>query len=318
MSISPSDPATTPNGDARANIHVVIASADDALVRWVSAKVAELGGCCASTVDLADLPIPADPVGWLVVLVVDASIDAGALKRAILVASEVLLEDCLGVIEIAADGRAKLGELVEPSGTVRIINPQTLERQFVPVFLQLATELKARASTSGMQQQIEKIGAAVSDLGQRLKKIGRNESRRIAALEPIRNTTLAPAQMAQMVRRIIAGRKLRDRFFTDARFGEPAWDVLLDLTLAWLEEKPVSVSSACIAAGVPTSTAMRWISELIDRGIIERQIDPADGRRHLVQMTAQTRSAMLQYLASIAAAFPGGLIDPGSSHAENT
>lgn len=316
--MSASDPATSANGEVRANIHVIIASADDALVRWVSAKVAELGGSCARTIDLAELPIPADPVGWLVLLVADASIDAAALKRAISLASDVLLDDCLGVIEIAADGRAKLGEFLDVAGTLRIINPQALERQFVPAFLQLATDLKARASTSGMQQQIEKIGAAVSDLGQRLKKIGRNDSRRVTALESVSTTTLAPAQMAQMVRRIIAGRKLRDRFFTDARFGEPAWDVLLDLTLAWLEEKPVSVSSACIAAGVPTSTAMRWISELIDRGIIERQIDPADGRRHLVQMTLQTRNAMLQYLASIAAAFPGGLIDASNHSTENT
>jgi len=36
--------------------------------------------------------------------------------------------------------------------------------------------------------------------------------------------------------------------------ADPAWDMLLDLTAARAESRAVSVSSLCIAAGVPTTT----------------------------------------------------------------
>ena len=40
----------------------------------------------------------------------------------------------------------------------------------------------------------------------------------------------------------------------DELFGEPAWDILLDLYIANVENKPVSVSSACIGSAAPPTT----------------------------------------------------------------
>src|SRR3546814_5777917 len=63
----------------------------------------------------------------------------------------------------------------------------------------------------------------------------------------------------RLVRRIIHQRQLRARFFDPALFGDPAWDMLLDLTAARAEHNRVSVTSLCIASGVPLTTALRWI-----------------------------------------------------------
>ena len=92
---------------------------------------------------------------------------------------------------------------------------------------------------------------------------------------------------------------MRERFFKEARFGEPALDIILDLTLAWFECKNVAVSSLCIASGVPMSTAMRWINDMIEAGLINRWTDPVDGRRNLMQISPATRGAMLRYLAAL-------------------
>ncbi|MFX4925881.1 hypothetical protein ABTC31_20055, partial [Acinetobacter baumannii] len=83
---------------------------------------------------------------------------------------------------------------------------------------------------------------------------------------------------AAEVRRIIRGRRLRDQFLGDGLFEDPAWDILLDLYAAHLEGTQVSVSSLCIAASVPPTTALRWIGRMSDLGMLERRPDPFDRR----------------------------------------
>jgi DNA-binding MarR family transcriptional regulator len=54
----------------------------------------------------------------------------------------------------------------------------------------------------------------------------------------------------------------------------------------------VSVSSLCIAAAVPTTTALRWIKQLADRGLLERRSDPADARRAFIALAPTAQAAM--------------------------
>lgn len=70
-------------------------------------------------------------------------------------------------------------------------------------------------------------------------------------------------------------------------FGEPAWDILLDLYIAHAEGKPVSVSSACIGSAAPPTTGLRWLGVLQEAGLVERKQDPRDQRRVLVHLTGE-------------------------------
>lgn len=101
---------------------------------------------------------------------------------------------------------------------------------------------------------------------------------------------------AVMIRRMLRLRRERDRYFPAEIFADPAWDMLLDLTAAQLEGRLVPVSSLCIAAAVPTTTALRWVRSLTEAGLLERQIDPADARRSHVRLSDDASSAMLSYL----------------------
>lgn len=81
-------------------------------------------------------------------------------------------------------------------------------------------------------------------------------------------------------------RRRRDSVFAmPGLFGEPAWDVLLDLYLAHLDQRAVSVSSACIAACVPPTTGLRYLNKLERNGLLNRESDPADHRRVIVSLT---------------------------------
>jgi hypothetical protein len=75
-------------------------------------------------------------------------------------------------------------------------------------------------------------------------------------------------------------------------FGEPAWDILLDLYIAQGEGKKVSVSSACIGSAAPATTGLRWLSVLADQGLVVRENDPEDHRRVLVRLTSAGLAAM--------------------------
>ncbi len=104
-----------------------------------------------------------------------------------------------------------------------------------------------------------------------------------------------------LLRQLIRARRLRDQFFEADLFADPAWDMLLDLTLARMEGRPVAVSSLCIAAAVPPTTALRWIKRLVDDGLFRRQADPLDGRRVFIDLSEAGALAMMRYLRTMAA-----------------
>lgn len=103
----------------------------------------------------------------------------------------------------------------------------------------------------------------------------------------------------RLVRRIIRQRQLRARFFDADLFADPAWDILLDLTAARAEHLRVSVTSLCIAAGVPPTTALRWISQMTDTGLLERVEDEADRRRAFIALTDRAADAMARYFSEL-------------------
>ena len=105
----------------------------------------------------------------------------------------------------------------------------------------------------------------------------------------------AGAVTARQVRAVLRARRLRDGIFPADLFADPAWDILLDLMAARLENVRVSVSSLCIAAAVPPTTALRWIRQLTERGLLERQADPDDGRRIFIALSQQGVAAVTRW-----------------------
>jgi DNA-binding MarR family transcriptional regulator len=103
---------------------------------------------------------------------------------------------------------------------------------------------------------------------------------------------------AVQVRSMIRARRLRELYFAGDLFADPAWDMLLDLMAARLERRQVAVSSLCIAAAVPPTTALRWIKLLTDQGLLVRIADPSDGRRVFIELADQAADGMMNYLAA--------------------
>ncbi|QUT04777.1 MarR family transcriptional regulator [Sphingobium phenoxybenzoativorans] len=104
--------------------------------------------------------------------------------------------------------------------------------------------------------------------------------------------------LAKAARNILRNRRLRGRYLPADLFADPAWDILLDLFAASAEGQAVSVTSACVAAAVPVTTAQRWLRELERQGLVERQHDDGDRRRVLVRISGAGRDAIAAWLTA--------------------
>jgi len=116
-------------------------------------------------------------------------------------------------------------------------------------------------------------------------------------------------------RRTYRNRRSRATAFGDeSLFGEPAWDLMLDLFIAAKERKRVPVTSACIGAAVPTTTALRWLAVLEERGLVVREADPCDARRVFVRLSAEAYGKMVAFFVRAAVGDAEDTIEAARAH----
>lgn len=104
----------------------------------------------------------------------------------------------------------------------------------------------------------------------------------------------------QAVQNLIDARQLRYKFFGADLFADPAWDMLLELLRAEIEQHRVTVSSLTRASNVPATTALRWIKIMTDRGLLNRSADPTDARRIFLELSPTSSLAMRAYFHDFA------------------
>lgn len=108
------------------------------------------------------------------------------------------------------------------------------------------------------------------------------------------------SQLYVWLKKTYKGRLLREQFFNSEYFGgEAAWNMILDLAVARLEEKRISISSACIASGVPPTTALRWINVLESDGIIDKECDSSDKRRTFLKLSDKGMNLIVSFFKKL-------------------
>ena len=199
---------------------------------------------------------------------------------------------------------------------VLMADPSALERSFALHCLVGARTLAFHDPAAEPDPvQLQRLSDEVQRMAQTLAALTGPDGS-FSALEQPRRSFTAPtpdartprqarALRASDIRAIIRRRRLRDHFFTGEIFADPAWDMLLDLMAARLDGKAVSVSSLCIAAAVPATTALRWIRSMTDAGLFLRDADPYDGRRVYIALSDAAAAAMTDYFAAINAPAEG-------------
>ena len=204
------------------------------------------------------------------------------------------------------------------SATSALIDPITarIRHRDIDVLADGTPADRAAALALAMARSVCGQGAVAEDVSQepsaaRLRQLSDEVSRIAATLarlstgpeaapgKPEPPTGDAPNVSIEAVQQVIRARRLRARFFDQEIFADPAWDMLLDLLQAEIAQHRVPVSSLCIAAEVPATTALRWIKTMTDAGLFKRRADPHDGRRVFVELAPGASEAMRRYFREV-------------------
>jgi len=108
-----------------------------------------------------------------------------------------------------------------------------------------------------------------------------------------------PVVTAEFIRDLLRKEAKRRALLDGRLFGDCTWSVLLDLLAAKFDGREVSVSSACIASGAPTTTALRLINRLVGEKVLERIPDAQDRRRDFLRLSPDVEASLLAYLADL-------------------
>ena len=280
---------------------LIAATSDEARARAV--VTAESGGYRTVIIPLDDAARRLEIQPQASAIWIELDEDPGSELDGLLdqVQSEAVLGHCPAIITSSLPLIDRVMARIEDSSVELLVDPSPSDR--------LAALALAMARRAGDQRlyDISKEPSAV-----RLRQLSDEVSRIAATLarlsvgpagagveKPEPATGEAPGISLDTVRQVIRARRLRARFFDEDLFADPAWDMLLDLLQAEIAQHRVPVSSLCIAAAVPATTALRWIKTMTDVGLFKRRADPHDGRRIFVELSSSASDAMRRYFGEV-------------------
>ena len=107
------------------------------------------------------------------------------------------------------------------------------------------------------------------------------------------------ANVAHIAKALLADRRARSSYFSDTLFADPAWDILLILTVAESRYRRLSVSQLCERVDVPATTALRWINALADQALLVRRDDHTDRRRKYIELSRDAYGRMVDYCLAL-------------------
>lgn len=250
-------------------------------------------------------------------VVVDCEdMDAGGMAALSRLDERVARAGARLVVATSRDALEPLFLCFERSQVHWLVDAARGERLVALAEARLHLSARVRELSAEDRETLERLASQVGAIAERLDRIGEAGGRGTSAFafesprrtyhgedgenetHPVRKQR-PPLPDPRLVRQLIARRQARAKFFPQAQFADPAWDMLLDLTAARAEHARVSVTSLCIASGVPATTALRWIAQLETAGLVERVADDIDKRRAFIALSDKAAEAMAAYFAEV-------------------
>ena len=160
------------------------------------------------------------------------------------------------------------------------------------------------AASRMIENGAEGFSSEIADLAEQLSQIAKDllgvASNGEFAHERQNAQATAGPILLERAERLYADRRQRSPLIGGFElFGEPAWDILLDLYIAHARGKVVSVSSACIGSAAPPTTGLRWLGILQQEGLVLRENDPQDQRRVNVRLSPDAITRLETYLSGL-------------------
>jgi hypothetical protein len=205
------------------------------------------------------------------------------------------------VVSATAELLDPLAARIDDDAVELIVDADEIERAAALAIATSRVGLPLRLSDIAADKsadRLRQLSEEVSRIASTLARLSAGPAAVSQAIEPVQHGD-APVVSAETIRSVIRARRLRSRYFPEELFADPAWDMLLDLLQAEISHLRVPVSSLCIAAAVPATTALRWLKTMVSQGLFIRRADPHDGRRVFVELAPESSRALRNYFAEL-------------------
>jgi hypothetical protein len=205
------------------------------------------------------------------------------------------------VVSATADLVDPLSARLETNAVEFIVDADEAERAAALAIATANRALPLRVAdvaSDNNAERLRQLSEEVSRIASTLARLSTGPGSPPRAIEPVPAGDVPPLS-AETVRSVIRARRTRTRYFSEELFADPAWDMMLDLLQAEIAQLRVPVSSLCIAAAVPATTALRWLKTMVSQGVFVRRADPHDGRRVFVELAPDTSRALRRYFAEV-------------------
>jgi len=294
----------SPFGDY-ADCHPILVVATSDGARRRASDVIEAGGYRPVAVGLDEAAdrIELQPAASGIWIEVDG--DGGSLLERLIdqVETEVLSGRCPSVVSAPFDLIDPLEARLRGPGIQLLIDASAADRAAALAMMAIWTNAKNAGvnddvSRDSSEARLRQLSDEISRIAATLARLSTGPGPSpVERPEPAAGD--APPVSLEMLRQMIRARRLRARYFDEELFADPAWDMMLDLLQAEIAQHRVPVSSLCIAAAVPATTALRWIKSMTEAGLFRRRADPHDGRRVFVELAPEASDSLRRYFKEI-------------------
>jgi hypothetical protein len=112
-----------------------------------------------------------------------------------------------------------------------------------------------------LQENLTKLAEELAEAARRFDAAADNDSDPQTALE-----AMSPRQYFTSLLEL---RRTRERYFGSELFGEPAWDIMLELMLARVEDREVLASELQSHASTPAIVTRHYLEALVDARLVD-------------------------------------------------
>jgi len=155
-----------------------------------------------------------------------------------------------------------------------------------PAHAEFGAMMPSREDLEQIYRDIDRVSQLLDSVKQRVTGRGASETEQ--------------ERMIRLTRGYLKLREQREQALPGL-FSDPAWEILLEGFANRLEHRRVSISSMCIASRSPSTTALRYIQILEDRGFLARYPDRFDGRRVYISLTDDAFEAVYVWMTKFLA-----------------
>ena len=291
------------NGDNSHRAPVLIAASSDAALARAVRTVEATGLRIGDTVEIHAARERIERQVAATALWVELDRDCGGPLDELIgqVSRDVAEGRYAAVVSTTADLLDPLSAKIGDDAVELIVDADELERAAALAIATSRARIPLRLSDVAADRsadRLRQLSEEVSRIAATLARLSSGPPAAPQAIEPALHGD-APAVSTETVRSVIRARRLRSRYFAEELFADPAWDMLLDLLQAEISHLRVPVSSLCIAAAVPATTALRWLKAMVGQGLFLRRADPHDGRRVFVELAPEASRALRSYFAEV-------------------